>query len=172
MTLDEALQKLATQGAELMIATARADKAEADLVAANSRADAAEGERDAATAAKDESEKARTDAADGFAAAVQERVALEGAALRVLGAEFKCDGKSDREIKVACIKSDCEGKSDDYVQARFDMTLEVAKTDAKVYNGMEKADADAADNADPEAAARKRMLANNKATFDNHNAAQ
>ena len=75
--------------------------------------------------------KVKAEAADTkrFDAAVAARVELEGAARTVLGAQFDTKGKSDREIKISVIRADAkefkdEGKSDDYVAARFDAVVE------------------------------------------------
>lgn len=131
--LIETLEKLAVQ-------KARADKAEADLTAANTRADRAEAERDAAKEAQAEGDKLHKDAAAKLDATVQSRVNLLAVAAK-LASDFECKGKTDREIKVACAKVDCEGKSDDYVQARYDMAIEKlddADGEQKIYAGMKK----------------------------------
>jgi len=75
----------------------------------------------------DENAKAVANDAVEFKAAVKERVALEKSASKVLG-EVALDEMSDREIKEKVIASVSEvaldGKSDAYVDARFDMVLE------------------------------------------------
>lgn len=64
--------------------------------------------------------------------AVKARLVLEDQASKVLGAEFKCDGKPDREVRVAVIKryqadfADT-GKSDDYVAGVFDQWVNSPK---------------------------------------------
>lgn len=71
-------------------------------------------------------------------ALVKSRVALVEAAKPHVDAETKMDDMSDRDVKVAVIvskneKFDAEGKSDDYIQARFDAIIEagVEKKDEK-----------------------------------------
>lgn len=75
----------------------------------------------------DGTKKKLTDATDPkrLDAAITDRVALQERARKVLGAEFKFDGKTPREIKEAVIaKADPEikldGKSEEYVQALFE----------------------------------------------------
>jgi hypothetical protein len=101
----------------------RSDAAQAE----KSRADTAEGKLDALV--KEHAEmKAKLDAAaspDALAKAVKARVDLEAKARRVLGAEAKTDGMSDRDLRVAVIaksdeKFDAKDRSDEYVAARFD----------------------------------------------------
>jgi hypothetical protein len=63
-----------------------------------------------------------------IAEAVKARVVLESAAAKHLP-EFKCDGKTDREIREAVIAKNrpgfkCDGKSEDYVTAAFEFALE------------------------------------------------
>jgi hypothetical protein len=156
MTLEEALQALG-------VASARADQAEKDCVDARARADKAEGERDAAKAAELAANKARQDAADAIESRVEARLALRGKAAGVLGASFKFDGLTDREVKVAVIKK-LDGddvaaeRSDDYVDGRFDAC--VARGSAATL-GNPDADAPAgkrADAASAEEAARQRMI--------------
>ena len=64
-------------------------------------------------------------------AAVESRVALVVSAAKVLGADAKFDGKTDREIKAMAIAkvqptAKLDGKSDDYISARFDACIETA----------------------------------------------
>lgn len=94
--------------------------AKSEATGHKSRLDALQGELDG-TKVK------LTEAADPnrFDSAVTERIALLERARGVLGAEAKLDGKSAREIKELVIKhldssADFAGKSDEYVQGRFD----------------------------------------------------
>jgi len=152
-------------------------------------------ERDTATAERDAAIKERDDAKialdeandpkrlDGL---VTERVALVTAARRVLGADVKLDGKSDREIMIETIRKDAddfdaEGKSDDYVRAYFEASTKSAKRHDEGGTGIgaarsAAADAvkkdgrkDAADNDDDDEqdrhdaeAARQRMIDHNR----------
>ncbi len=81
----------------------------------------------------DDQEKKQTDA---FNSAVRERVSLVTKATPILGTEVNFDALTDREIKEKVIKalrkdSVMEGKSDDYVNARFDMLIEDYKPESK-----------------------------------------
>ena len=79
----------------------------------------------------DEQEKKQNDA---FNQAVKERVNLVTKAQTILGNEINYDSLSDREIKEKVISklrknTDFEGKSDDYVDARFEICIEDYKPD-------------------------------------------
>lgn len=107
---------------------------DAKITAETSRADAAEGERDAARTELTETKTKLDSATDpkALSAAVAARVELETKARKVLGVEAKFDGQSDREIKIAAMtKHDenfkADGRSDDYVDARFDVVIETAQ---------------------------------------------
>lgn len=97
------------------------------------RADGLEGERDDLKSQLDET-KTKLDEAtapDTLAKAVASRVALEASARKVLGPEAKLDGKSDRDIKVEVLRAkdekfDAEGRSDAYIDGRFDSIVEAA----------------------------------------------
>jgi hypothetical protein len=123
--------------------------------------------------------KAEADAAAAPAAAraaAEARIALEGKARSVLGADFRLDGKSDRELREAVIaklkpKAELTGKDDAYINARFDSAFEEYTPDnasQRVTRALFPATPpaapqmrqDAGDNADPydPAAARARML--------------
>jgi len=74
-----------------------------------------------------------------FNEAVKGRVKLEGDGRKVLGNEVALDGLSDREIKekvIAKARPDTvlDGKSDDYVDARYEIALEDSSDDV-VKNG-------------------------------------
>lgn len=110
------------------------EAARADVDAQKSRADKAEAERDAAKADAAK-EKMRADKAE---ASVDEkciaRLTLLDGARVILGAEYDAKGKTDREVRVAALTKldatfDAKEKSDDYVNARFDIALESSKKD-------------------------------------------
>lgn len=114
------------------------EKLEAQLESAQTKAgtvDALQGRYDALEtklnkAEKDlEDEKAKQVSADELDKHVEARVQLIGAAKPLLGDSFEFTGKTDREIKEAVIsttKQDFkgDGKSDDYINAFFDATVE------------------------------------------------
>jgi hypothetical protein len=65
---------------------------------------------------------------------VDEKLALLEDANLFLADDYELEGKSNRNIKVDCIKEindefDAEGKADEYIDARFDMMVEVARED-------------------------------------------
>ena len=104
---------------------------------ANSQIEKLAGERDTLKARVDgfaaELDKVKADALTAAHAAVKTRAELEKAA-----EGFKVDhaGKTDREVKEAVIKSvradaDLTGKSDEYVQAAFDMSVSM-KSDTAI----------------------------------------
>jgi hypothetical protein len=67
-----------------------------------------------------------------FKKAVKERVSLESQGRKILGEEKNFDSMGDREIKIAVIQSIHEGlnldsKSDEYIDARFDIVVEEYK---------------------------------------------
>lgn len=86
------------------------------------------------TAIKDDLEsKIKTqkdsDDEDAFRKAVKARVALESQASKVLGEQANLDGLSELEIKSQVVKKlrpsiSLDGKSDDYVDARYEIALE------------------------------------------------
>lgn len=60
---------------------------------------------------------------------VRDRLALESQVVKLLGDEYKTDGKTDRDLRLAVIANadkafKADGKSDDYITARFDAVVE------------------------------------------------
>ena len=116
------------------------DKAIADrdakITVESARADAAEAKIADLTKERD-TEKARADAAsnpEAISKMVQDRSALLDKARTVLGKDAKLDG-DDQTIKIAAIKHtdskfESEGKTVDYINARFDMIDAKAATTA------------------------------------------
>lgn len=142
-------------------------------------------ERDKATAERDASAKALTEANDPkrIDSRVAARVALADRARRVLGADAKIEGKTDREIMIETIRHDdtafaAEGRSDEYVAAYFEASTKslarhdeggtgigAARSAAVAAVREDKADrTDGKPNEDPNdaEAARIRMLTNNR----------
>lgn len=137
MNLEQALAALAATNEKLGAEKARADAAEAALADTKTRADKAEADRDVAAAELTKERQARKDADDSIAPRVRARVALETAALAVLGREAKLDALSDRDIRTAVVKKvDAvelgADRSDAYVEARFDSALERADKSVEV----------------------------------------
>jgi hypothetical protein len=139
------------QGSEshLQALAAQQKRADADREAAEQRAKAAE-EKAAKAQADADKAKARADAADEEAKKASElakaapakaaeqiraRMKLEDDARAVLGRDAKLDGLNDREVQEKVLKQTTpelklDGKSADYVQARFEIAVEQAREDA------------------------------------------
>lgn len=80
--------------------------------------------------AEDEEEEKKR--ADSIRQAVRARIALENQARPILGDDFKFDDASDLEIKKAVIQklspeAKLDGKSEVYIEARYDAAIELAK---------------------------------------------
>jgi len=151
---------------------ARADAAEAKVKEQVARADRAEGERDAAKAELEGEKKARKDVADGFDKRVRDRVELENIARTALGDAF--DPKaSDADIKRAVVKrvdsvDVPKDKSDEYLAARYDAAVEridAAKQSRERVTEVTRQPGQRVDanEAPPEVAARKKMIAEQNA---------
>ena len=116
------VEKLRSDKAEL---TTRADSLQKQL-------DTVAAERDTLKSQVASADKVRADALEAARAEVKARAELDKVA-----EAFKVDGagKTDREIKEAVIKSkradaDLSGKSDDYINAAFDLTVELKADEA------------------------------------------
>lgn len=151
----EGTVKIRIDGVEVEVADAvglhiaklqgRADAAEgflAKMKAAHKEPDGDEGE-EAADKAKDK----KTDAADvekvraDAIAATRVRVALETALAPHLGADYRCDGKSDADIRKDALAKlapelDLTGRTDAQIEARLDLALEAEATRGNGYEGM------------------------------------
>lgn len=163
---------------------AAAQKAEYDaLVAAKKelqgKLDAKTGEAD--TLVKQVAEqKVKLDAAPALAReAATARLKLEGQAVTILGADFKCDGKDDNAVRVEIIKKfdpdfkyDAKEHSADYVRGRSEThmkagTLDVQERIALDASGVKTTKQDSAkeyvldSNAPDVEGARKNMYTNN-----------
>jgi hypothetical protein len=123
---------------------------------ANERCDALTKERDALTGERDElkerAEKAeKVDHSEAIAEGVKAKLdAMEKAekAKTILGEEeqAKLDGKSEAEIRDAVIAAkypnfDFDGKSDDYLNSRFDAIIEAVESEADDDTAQKNADA-------------------------------
>lgn len=112
---------LADRDSKLSAQAAQIQKLTSDAADATKRADTVSAERDGLAA---QLKKAQDPAL--FNAAVAAREALTARARGIMGADFKTDGLDARAIKVAVIGKTtpdikCDGQSDDYVNALFDM---------------------------------------------------
>lgn len=135
----------------LVAATARADAADATVKNERSRADKAEARADAAETKVKELETKASD--DAIEARVATRVQLLDSARVVLGAAYKADGKSDRDVRIEAItKIDpafkADKKSDDYVTAYFEAKCGDAKVATEALADV-RADATSANGSPP-----------------------
>jgi hypothetical protein len=151
-------------------AQAQHEEARKSLEQAKKDAETAKARADVAEAAKTTAEKARKDAEDParIEALVAERVTLISQAQKVLGQEFKADGKSPAEIRKAMLAKlvpalKLDGKSDDYVAAALDAQL-AAQAEKNPADKARKTQNDSvtvgtlhADDEIDEAEARERM---------------
>lgn len=88
---------------------------------------------------------------------VAERVSLLDKA-RKLNPEAKYDGLDNVGIMRAALAKDFEGKSEDYIAARFDAALEVAETASPVPGLLARLDSADPVDADPIEAARQKQI--------------
>lgn len=110
------------------------DAARSDAAAATKRADTIEADRDAQKSRADKAEADIETVRKDAESRIDARVALIDSARGVLGNEASFAGKTDREVRAAVIAKidpavNLDGKSDDYVTARFDMAVDSARTD-------------------------------------------
>lgn len=112
----------------------RADKVEADahIDELQKQLDSVAAERDTLKSQVASADKVRADALEAARAEIKARAILEKSAEAF---KIDCAEKSDREIKEAVIKSkradaDLSGKSDDYINAAFDLTVELKADEA------------------------------------------
>ena len=112
----------------------RADKVEADahIDELQKQFDSVAAERDTLKSQVASADKMRADALEAARAEIKARAILEKSAEAF---KIDCADKSDREIKEAVIKSrradaDLSGKSDDYINAAFDLTVELKADEA------------------------------------------
>jgi hypothetical protein len=139
---------------------------ETAAVAIKAEADKVQAKLDASTEELAKIKKERDDALapERIAQAVRARVDLETAAAKVLGEE-KLDALTDAEIRAKVIakvapEAKLDGKSADYVQARFDACLEVGKDRNDALGATRSAAVQTSTETRVDAAeARRRMMA-------------
>lgn len=127
--LDNGLEYQAAPEVIVELNALRADKAEAQsrIDAVQKELDAIAGERDTLKAEVEKIEQIKLDALETARAEIKTRNDLEKA---VSLFKIDCEGKSDREIKEAVIlavraDAELEGKSDEYVNAAFDISVSI-----------------------------------------------
>lgn len=143
---------------KLEAVTKRADSAEARADRESERADKADKRADAASARADKAEAERDDLKTKLAKAtedsskadgnvekkIDEAIALRDSARVILGATFDFKGKKPREVHEAALKkadpeAKFDGKSDGYVEARFDLAVEQARKDQEATGAVNAA---------------------------------
>ena len=132
-------------------------KVNAELSEAKSSADKLEAKYDALKVELDSKEEKLSD--DEFAAAVKAKVELVSKAEAILDSEDDLIALSDREIKEKVIKfvnkdANLEGKSDDYIDACFDIFSEAKKSKSEEIIGKSKVNKDSTDSVKSYAEAR------------------
>jgi hypothetical protein len=152
----------------------RLDTAQAEVKSVKGQVDKEKARADAAEESLTAEKKARTDAQDPakMTERVNARVTLLVQAKPVLAPETKYDSMDDKGIKVAVLgklKPDLklDGKSDEYIQARYDIAIEDhAKSNPSLDEARRVAqggnDQRTDSTGDADADARNRMLAHNK----------
>jgi len=129
---DDATQaKIDSLTAERDTARTNADTANAKADAATAKADKLQAQVDELTNKLEAAEKETKTVKDSVDVLVGKRLALLDAARSILGADFKADGLSDRDIRVAAIKKhdakfDEKDRADGYIEARFDLIREAS----------------------------------------------
>jgi uncharacterized protein len=127
LPMDELKKALEQAAAE----KARADAAEQRIKVLETEANAQRARADGLDKELAAERKARTDAAADVPKLVASRVALQAAAVTVLGDDYRFDGTSDRDIKIAVVKKvdedDLPADSHDaYVDGRYVAALKQA----------------------------------------------
>ena len=132
--LDSGLEYQAAPEVVVEVEKLRSDKAELTtrVDELHKQIDTIAAERDTLKSQVASADKVRADALEAARAEIKARAILEKSAEAF---KIDCADKSDREIKEAVIKSkradaDLSGKSDDYINAAFDLTVELKADEA------------------------------------------
>ena len=132
--LDTGLEYQAAPEVVVEVEKLRSDKAEltTHVDELQKQLDSVAAERDTLKSQVESADKVRADALESARAEIKARATLEKSAEAF---KIDCADKSDREIKEAVIKSkradaDLSGKSDDYINAAFDLTVELKADEA------------------------------------------
>ena len=132
--LDSGLEYQAAPEVVVEVEKLRSDKAEltTHVDELQKQLDTVAAERDTLKSQVESTDKVRADALEAARAEIKARATLEKSAEAF---KIDCADKSDREIKEAVIKSkradaDLSGKSDDYINAAFDLTVELKADEA------------------------------------------
>lgn len=132
--LDSGLEYQAAPEVVVEVEKLRGDKAEltTHVDELQKQLDTVAAERDTLKSQVASADKVRADALEAARAEIKVRAILEKSAEAF---KIDCADKSDREIKESVIKSkradaDLSGKSDDYINAAFDLTVELKADEA------------------------------------------
>jgi hypothetical protein len=167
---DQALASAKTDAkTALDAAIAKADAADKAREGEKSATEKERARADAADKALADEKKARKDAEDPskLRSAIKARVALETKAAPHLGKDFKVDEASELELKKAVLATlapelDLKGKTDSYIEHRFDFEMERAP-EAKERETVDADDDKGGRETRVDAeASRKKMLAHNE----------
>jgi hypothetical protein len=169
------------EGPESMVQAFEREQSRADaaLKEATAEKEKLSARVDAATEQAKKNEAALKEATDParLRAVIAARVALESQARSVLGSQVKLDGMDERAIKVAVLakltpESKLDGKSEEYVHARFDIAMEEHEEENVGLDAVRaaegRADADSSSGMSPEKiveTARAKMLKENAALW-------
>lgn len=148
------------------------DDAAAQVLAEKTRADSEKSRADKAEGERDAQKKIVEDSAANLTAAVTSRIELQTTAAKVLGKEYKFDGKSDRQVMIDAItKTDSkfvatEKTEDAYLRGRFES---VQATPAAKQDSISKVreDAQAATSPAPGKKTPDQIRAKNRADSQN-----
>lgn len=127
---DDLKKQVAAKEAELAKLKKQLNGANDEAASSKKEADSLKGERDALkTQLKDAQDKQLDQ--DALDKRIDARLALQTSAARFVGDSFDFKGKTDREVKVAAIKTtndsfDEKDKSDDYINAFYDSAVSLA----------------------------------------------
>ena len=134
MDIAEALKLIETLNGATDSLKARAVAAEATAATEKARADSAEAVLATVTARADAAEKSVL-TQDAIDSKVASRVSLVDSARHILGVTFAVNGVGDRDLRVAAIQKvdaafDATGRSDEYVEGRFEALIASDRSDA------------------------------------------
>lgn len=118
---------------------------DAAVSAATARADKAEAERDAQKERADKAEKASS--AERIDSLVEARMLLLTRAARLLPGDYETKGKSDAQVRADAVAAKIgadkiAGKSEAYIEARFDMLTDASEPNAPATYHVPRARAD------------------------------
>lgn len=156
------------QNSDKHVAKIQQDAAAA-VASVTARADKAEAQRDAAVERADKAEKAAS--VEAIDAKVEARFALLSRAAKFLPATYDTKGKTDAQVRADAVATKIgadklTGKSEAYIEARFDALCEVVAEDRAEFHKPTKADGVRAVNVDNDDNAFRALLATQAGSAD------